>query len=214
MNIECRFVLLQISTLVEHRSGSGTCGAGGGGAGGGGGGGGGLRANAVARVGQAVNLAVERFVTVGETIADDYHEVKQGMYEACKEARQAGMYQEKRCLRTKYISRTVFTICVPDQSLQVMVELSENVEVLLHITVWQGRTFLEYGFNNEWFNVCRDLKHPTFLKQLTWGMNRYVPICTATNSTAPVSFEIWTVHHIDKLGMEQITYLSMVLTNV
>ena len=45
---------------------------------------------AVARVGQAVNLAVERFVTVGETIADDNPEIKQGMYEACKEARVAG----------------------------------------------------------------------------------------------------------------------------
>lgn len=46
----------------------------------------------MAKVGQAVNLAVERFVTVGETIADDYPEVRQGMYEACKEARQAGKY--------------------------------------------------------------------------------------------------------------------------
>lgn len=69
--------MLQISTLVEHRSGS-TCGS--------------LRATAIARVGQAVNLAVERFVTVGETIADDYHEVKQGMYEACKDARAAGKF--------------------------------------------------------------------------------------------------------------------------
>lgn len=53
---------------------------------------GGLRPSAVARVGQAVNMAVDRFVTVGETIADDYVEVRQGMYEACKEARQAGEY--------------------------------------------------------------------------------------------------------------------------
>lgn len=45
---------------------------------------------AVARVGQAVNLAVERFVTVGETIADDNPEIKQDMYEACKDARVAG----------------------------------------------------------------------------------------------------------------------------
>jgi hypothetical protein len=44
----------------------------------------------VARVGQAVNLAVERFVTVGETIADDNLEIKEDMYEACKEARAAG----------------------------------------------------------------------------------------------------------------------------
>lgn len=45
---------------------------------------------AIGRVGQAVNLAVERFVTVGETIADDNPEIKQDMYDACKEARAAG----------------------------------------------------------------------------------------------------------------------------
>lgn len=66
----CRF---QISSLVEQHGSVGS-----------------LRPSAVARVGQAVNVAVERFVTVGETIADDYPEVRQGMYEACKEARQAG----------------------------------------------------------------------------------------------------------------------------
>lgn len=48
---------------------------------------------AVARVGQAVNLAVERFVTVGETIADDNPEIKTDMYDACKEARTAGTCQ-------------------------------------------------------------------------------------------------------------------------
>lgn len=36
---------------------------------------------AVARVGQAVNLAVERFVTVGETIGDDNAEIKLDMFE-------------------------------------------------------------------------------------------------------------------------------------
>ncbi|XP_060520875.1 alpha-catulin isoform X2 [Cylas formicarius] len=72
----------QISALVEH--GSATP----------------LRPTAVARVGQAVNLAVERFVTVGETIADDYSEVRQGMYDACKEARQAGGAIEQICEET------------------------------------------------------------------------------------------------------------------
>ncbi|KAH1018312.1 hypothetical protein HUJ05_006108 [Dendroctonus ponderosae] len=71
-----------ISSLVEH----GTVGM--------------LRPTAVARVGQAVNLAVERFVTVGETIADDYQEIRQGMYEACKEARQAGAAIEHICEET------------------------------------------------------------------------------------------------------------------
>lgn len=45
---------------------------------------------AIGRVGQSVNLAVERFVTVGETIADDNPEIKADMYEACKDARAAG----------------------------------------------------------------------------------------------------------------------------
>lgn len=67
------FPYLQISSLVETHGSVGA-----------------LGSSAVARVGQAVNVAVERFVTVGETIADDYPEVRDGMYEACKEARQAG----------------------------------------------------------------------------------------------------------------------------
>ncbi|KAK6624674.1 hypothetical protein RUM44_011533 [Polyplax serrata] len=52
---------------------------------------------AIARVGQAVNLAVERFVTVGETIGDGNSEIKLDMYEACKEAREAGAGIEKLC---------------------------------------------------------------------------------------------------------------------
>jgi hypothetical protein len=69
--------LLQISTLVTHRERP-LCSE--------------RSLRAVARVGQAVNLAVERFVTVGETIADDNLEIKDDMYEACKEARAAGKY--------------------------------------------------------------------------------------------------------------------------
>ncbi|XP_050431865.1 alpha-catulin isoform X2 [Adelges cooleyi] len=54
-------------------------------------------ARAIARVGQGVNLAIERFVTVGETIADDNPEIKGDMYQACKEARAAGASIEKLC---------------------------------------------------------------------------------------------------------------------
>ncbi|KAK9871611.1 hypothetical protein WA026_012991 [Henosepilachna vigintioctopunctata] len=74
-----------ISSLVEQHGSPGS----------------GLLPVAVARVGQAVNLAVERFVTVGETIADDYQEVRAGMYEACKEARQAGGAIERICEETE-----------------------------------------------------------------------------------------------------------------
>lgn len=53
---------------------------------------------AVARVGQAVNLAVERFVTVGETIADGNPEIREDMYQACKRARDAGKSSARICL--------------------------------------------------------------------------------------------------------------------
>lgn len=64
----------------------------------------------MARVGQAVNLAVERFVTVGETIADDNPEIKQDMYEACKEARAAGNYALIKLLTTRIRRTLVWTI--------------------------------------------------------------------------------------------------------
>jgi hypothetical protein len=99
------FSIFQISTLIQHRSErphttSATSE---------------RTLRAIGRVGQAVNLvnifsqqkiisnwiftyfsfhftsqAVERFVTVGETIADDNPDIKQDMYDACKEARAAG----------------------------------------------------------------------------------------------------------------------------
>nr|XP_025038885.1 alpha-catulin [Pelodiscus sinensis] len=45
---------------------------------------------AIQRVGQAVNLAVERFVTVGEAIANENRELKEEMSIACTEAKRAG----------------------------------------------------------------------------------------------------------------------------
>lgn len=71
-NLSC---ILQISTLVTHRERP-FCSE--------------RSVRALARVGQAVNLAIERFVTVGETIADDNPEIKCEMYQACKDARSAG----------------------------------------------------------------------------------------------------------------------------
>lgn len=48
--------------------------------------------NAIVRCGQAVHSAVERFVTLGEALADDNVEIKVDMYEACRDARAAGKY--------------------------------------------------------------------------------------------------------------------------
>ena len=45
---------------------------------------------ALIRVGQAVNLAIERFVSVGEAIAEENEEIRTDMCEACREARIAG----------------------------------------------------------------------------------------------------------------------------
>ncbi|ODN05767.1 Alpha-catulin, partial [Orchesella cincta] len=53
---------------------------------------------AISRVGQSVNIAVERFVTVGEAIADDSDEIRPQMYAACQEARAAGIiYNNNSC---------------------------------------------------------------------------------------------------------------------
>ena len=48
---------------------------------------------AITRVGQSVNIAVERFVTVGEAIADDSDDIRPQMYAACQEARAAGTFR-------------------------------------------------------------------------------------------------------------------------
>lgn len=45
---------------------------------------------ALVRVGQAVCLAVERFVSVGQTIATENPEISADMCQACAEARNAG----------------------------------------------------------------------------------------------------------------------------
>lgn len=114
------FFYLQISTLIQHRSErphftSATSE---------------RTLRAIGRVGQAVNLvrfffsleqkkiisicfhwrvfisqAVERFVTVGETIADDNQDIKQDMYDACKEARVAG--EAKKFIST-ILNREIF----------------------------------------------------------------------------------------------------------
>lgn len=82
INFMCYFIIsLQISTLVQHRSERSHIGTSE------------RTLRAIGRVGQGVNLAVERFVTVGETIADDNPDIKQDMYDACKEARAAGKYK-------------------------------------------------------------------------------------------------------------------------
>uniref|UniRef100_A0A915I097 Alpha-catulin n=1 Tax=Romanomermis culicivorax TaxID=13658 RepID=A0A915I097_ROMCU len=47
-------------------------------------------ARALMKVGSAVQAAVERFVTVGESIADENPEIQPEMYDACQEARSAG----------------------------------------------------------------------------------------------------------------------------
>lgn len=68
-------LVTQITTLVNHKEKSKrsekTC-------------------RAIERVGQAVHLAVEKFVAVGETIANDNYDIREDMTAACREARLAG----------------------------------------------------------------------------------------------------------------------------
>lgn len=43
-------------------------------------------------IGHLLNIAVERFITIGEIIAEENIDIKGDMYEAAKEARDAGWY--------------------------------------------------------------------------------------------------------------------------
>lgn len=52
---------------------------------------------AIHRVGQAVNVAVGRFVAVGEAIASENQELKDEMGQACFEARRAGQSLQLSC---------------------------------------------------------------------------------------------------------------------
>lgn len=47
-----------------------------------------------------MNFAVERFASVGEAIADDNPEIRNEMYDACKDARTAGALIEQLCSLT------------------------------------------------------------------------------------------------------------------
>uniref|UniRef100_A0A146M499 Alpha-catulin n=2 Tax=Lygus hesperus TaxID=30085 RepID=A0A146M499_LYGHE len=75
-------LVMQISTLVSHRDRT-ICSE--------------RTLRVIARVGQAVNVAVDRFVTVGESIASDIPELRDDMYRACNQARAAGGTIEKLC---------------------------------------------------------------------------------------------------------------------
>ncbi|GAB6029511.1 myosin 3, variant 2 [Chamberlinius hualienensis] len=66
-------------------------------------------------VGQAVNVAVERFVATGEAIADDNPEIKVEMHDACKDARAAGAAIEKIC-EVQYNDQHTSNRCYSDKS--------------------------------------------------------------------------------------------------
>ncbi|KAG8194925.1 hypothetical protein JTE90_021386 [Oedothorax gibbosus] len=53
--------------------------------------------SSIVRCGQAVHLSIERFVTLGEALADDNSEIKVDMYEACRDARAAGSMLAHLC---------------------------------------------------------------------------------------------------------------------
>ena len=53
-----------------------------------------------------MNLAVERFVSVGESIGEEHHDFKEDMCQACAEARQAG----KNRLHSFHFQVTAFSL--------------------------------------------------------------------------------------------------------
>jgi len=72
----------------------------------------GRKIKAIYHIGQAVNMAVEKFMTIAETIADDNPEIKTDMHEACKDARDAGKYNlgilknSRKCQLMEFVFRS------------------------------------------------------------------------------------------------------------
>lgn len=69
-------IVLQITTLVNHKERTKVTE---------------KTARALAKVGEAVSQAVERFVLVGESIGNEHAELRSDMCETCMEAREAGI---------------------------------------------------------------------------------------------------------------------------
>ncbi|CAF0842915.1 unnamed protein product [Didymodactylos carnosus] len=88
--------------------------------------------NAINRVGEAVHLAVERFVSVGEAIADENSDIKTDLLEACHESRNAGeTIQRITCVEYNNYGKP---ICVTDRQSMVQAArglLSAVTKVLL-----------------------------------------------------------------------------------
>ncbi|CAF1529371.1 unnamed protein product [Adineta steineri] len=78
---------------------------------------------AISRVGDAVHMAVERFVSVGESIANENSEIKSDLTDACREARSAGE-SIKRITCVEYDSFGK-PVCVTDR--QSMVQAARGL---------------------------------------------------------------------------------------
>jgi hypothetical protein len=70
--------------------------------------------NALIRVGETVNLAVERFVLVGETIANENIEIRNDMLQACLEARQSGV-----AIKTLVNTKATTHSCLNDAKIEL-----------------------------------------------------------------------------------------------
>ncbi|CAF3396536.1 unnamed protein product [Rotaria sp. Silwood1] len=79
--------------------------------------------NAINRVGDAVHMAVERFVSVGESIGNENPEIKSDLIDACREARIAGEGIKRiTCVENDALGKP---ICVTDR--QSMVQAARGL---------------------------------------------------------------------------------------
>lgn len=82
-------------------------------------------------IGHLLNIAVERFITIGEIIAEENIDIKGDMYEAAKEARDAG---KKTSFPAWYILFIVF-YCTIGKSIERLCDISplSGMELRHHI---------------------------------------------------------------------------------
>ncbi|CAF0783629.1 unnamed protein product [Rotaria sordida] len=79
--------------------------------------------NAINRVGEAVHMAVERFVSVGESIGNENPEIKSDLIDTCREARIAGEAIKRiTCIESDILGKP---ICITDR--QSMVQAARGL---------------------------------------------------------------------------------------
>ena len=121
------------------------------------------------RVGQSVKLAVEKFVSVGESIAEEHEQFRSDMCQACTEARRAGaaIQQVTECNAEEQHSATVSEKTAMVRSARLLLSAITRVLIIadkvvirnviaaknqVHVCRQKNKVLTKYFFNPAVYN--------------------------------------------------------------